>query len=491
MNWIISAAGRHFGRLVSFAVLALLALGLPAAVASARGYFDGGAVPADSPTYVANDGTVYAFRFSAADITPDPEPSYLTPPLKANQTYHVKTRFTTDWQSGEPASTDNRGFMWNGDTGKWVFWDADWSEFPTVTTDENGDIPADQWIYVKFSDTTKTGKYGLLVSLSIGGTGNTLNGRTWSVVDVYDPATDGGWVHAGAATGAPPLTPLRIYDHGVSATPVSTAVTEANRCDDDVNGVIDDEQPGPVKTEGFRAGVRSGQALDVSLDGVLWPNTSGFKVTVPDTDIALGAEDQIAPTAPGALTAAPRNGAVVLNWPVASDSVGVTGYRIYRWIPAPLGSTYTADAVPIATVGATTTYTDTRAANGTTYYYIVRALDAATNVGPRSPTASTTPDGTPPGPATNLVATPGDGQVSLSWIRPADADLAGVMVVRKPGGTAPSGPEDGTVVYNGTASSCTDTGLTNGQPYAYAAFAYDTALNYAAAERSHSRHRTS
>jgi len=181
------------------------------------------------------------------------------------------------------------------------------------------------------------------------------------------------------------------------------------------------------------------------------------------------------------VTATPRNGAVILTWPAASDPVGVTRYRIYRWTPSPLGSTYTADAVPIATVGATTSYTDATAVNGTTYSYLVRALDAATNVGPRSSTAVATPDGTPPPPATGLAATPGDGKVSLSWTKPSGSDLAGVKVVRRPGATAPSGPDDGTEVYNGSADSCTDAGLTNGQPYAYAAFAYDAAANYATA----------
>ena len=478
MHRIIPAAARRLARLAFFAVLVPSLLGLPAATALARGYFDGGAVLADSPTAVANDGTVYALRFSAADVADDPGTVYPTPALLPNTVYHVKMRFTTNWQSGEPASTDNRGFMWNGTS--WVFWDADWTEFPTVTTDASGNIAPGEWIYVKFSDTTKTGKYGLLVSLSVGGTGSTVNGRTWAVVNVFDPATAGGWVHAGVGTGKAALTPVRVFARGTSAIPVSTAVTEANLCDDDLDGVVDDEQPGLVKTGGFRAGVPAGQALDASLGGVLWPGATGFTLAAPDTDVALGALDQIAPGAPGALTAAPRNGKAVLTWSAASDAQGVTGYRIYRWTAAPLGASYTADVVPLAAVGATTTYTDTTAANGTTYSYLVRAADAATNVGPRSPTASVTPDGTPPGPATGLVATAGDGQVQLSWAKPADADLAGVKIVRKMGSAAPTGPADGAEVYSGTATACTDTGLTNGVTYTYAAFAFDAAQNFAA-----------
>jgi hypothetical protein len=202
MDRNILLAARLCGRLVARIVLVIVLLLVPAAAASARGYFDGGAVLADSPTSVANDGTVYAFRFSATNTPDEPGTLYPTPDLAKNTTYHVKIRFTTNWQNGEPASTDNRGFMWNWTTSAWVFWDADWPAFPTVTTDGNGNIAPDQWIYCRFSDTTRTGKYGLLVSLSIGGTGSTLNGRTWAIVDVYDPRTGGGWVHSGADTAA-------------------------------------------------------------------------------------------------------------------------------------------------------------------------------------------------------------------------------------------------------------------------------------------------
>jgi hypothetical protein len=88
------------------------------------------------------------------------------------------------------------------------------------------------------------------------------------------------------------------------------------------------------------------------------------------------------------------------------------------------------------------------------------------------------PDTTPPGNVSSLTATPGNGQVSLSWVNPADADFAGVKVLRKTG-NYPSSPTDGTVVYSGTGTSTTDTGLANGTPYYYKAFSYDLLTNYA------------
>ena len=468
---VVRTRGRFRAAAIAFG--ALLALALLAAPALARSSYDGGPLAADSPTTIANDGTVYALRFTAVD---DPATT-LAPALLPNTTYYAKVRFTTDWQTGQPASTDNRGFMWNGSS--WAYWDAEWTEFPTVKTDASGAVAESQWVYYKFADTTKAGKYGLMVSLSVGGTGNTQNGTAFIPVTVYDPATGGGWVHAGAATGRAGV-PARVVGHASPGAPLAVQLTEANLCDDDANGHTDDEQYGPAKAGGFRVAVPSGQAVDVTLDGAIWPAASGgFTIAVPDTDIALGATDHAAPTAPATLTGAPRNGSVVLSWGAASDAAGVTAYRVYRWTDAPLGVGYTADPALLTTVTGARTYTDSTVANGTTYRYLVRAVDEATNVGPRSPTAAATPDGTPPGPATGLVARPGDGRVDLSWTRPSDADFAGVKVLRK-AGSAPSGPADGAVIYDGVAASCADTGLVNGTRYYYAVFAYDTAQNLAA-----------
>ena len=57
---------------------------------------------------------------------------------------------------------------------------------------------------------------------------------------------------------------------------------------------------------------------------------------------------------------------------------------------------------------------------------------------------------------TNVVANPGDTQVSSRWTNPLGAFDA-IKVVRKAGG-APADPTDGTVVYNGTGTSVTDAG---------------------------------
>jgi hypothetical protein len=95
--------------------------------------------------------------------------------------------------------------------------------------------------------------------------------------------------------------------------------------------------------------------------------------------------DTAAPTAPAALLVASGDTTAALSWTPASDNTTVTGYYIYRWQAAPIDATYTNPHARIATLSAgVTSYADSGLTNAGTYYYEVRAFDAATNVGPRA-----------------------------------------------------------------------------------------------------------
>ncbi|MEO2018770.1 MAG: hypothetical protein ABGZ53_30855, partial [Fuerstiella sp.] len=83
-----------------------------------------------------------------------------------------------------------------------------------------------------------------------------------------------------------------------------------------------------------------------------------------------------------------------------------------------------------------------------------------------------------PGNVGSFTATPGDGQVSLSWTEPSDSDYAGVKIQRKTGGY-PTSHTDGTNVYEKSGTSHVDTNRTNGTTYYYKAFSYDNVSNYA------------
>jgi hypothetical protein len=72
-------------------------------------------------------------------------------------------------------------------------------------------------------------------------------------------------------------------------------------------------------------------------------------------------------------------------------------------------------------------------------------------------------------PVSDLTGTAGDGQVTLNWTDPADADLASIAISWTPGDGTASVPK-GTQPY-------TVTGLTNGTAYTFTLTAVDTARN--------------
>ena len=134
-------------------------------------------------------------------------------------------------------------------------------------------------------------------------------------------------------------------------------------------------------------------------------------------------EDTMAPTAPAGLSAAGSTGLVDLAWEPSSDNIGVAKYIIYRsgtagFIPGP--------ASQVAQVaGTATSYRDSGLAAGT-YFYQVKAEDAASNQSPPSNEASgqASGDTTPPTAPAGLTATAGTGQISLAWT--ASSDNVGV-----------------------------------------------------------------
>ncbi|MHB8835845.1 MAG: FG-GAP-like repeat-containing protein [Candidatus Methylomirabilia bacterium] len=92
-------------------------------------------------------------------------------------------------------------------------------------------------------------------------------------------------------------------------------------------------------------------------------------------------------------------------------------------------------------------------------------------------------------PPVSFTAGPGNGRLLLSWVNPADPNVAGVRVVRKevppsscpvPGGEGcyPGTPTDGTVVYEGNGTAWVDEGLVNDTvTYYYTAFSFNAAMD--------------
>jgi titin len=154
------------------------------------------------------------------------------------------------------------------------------------------------------------------------------------------------------------------------------------------------------------------------------------------------------PPPPSGVRAVPGSGEVILGW---SASPGAQSYVIKR-ATSPAGP-----FVMVATSGATQ-YVDLGLANGTTYSYIVAALNSGGEGGPSAP-IQVMPVAAPGAPA-SLVAAAGNARITLTWS--AVPQAVGYVVKRT---SSPGGPY--TIVARPTGSSCTDAPLVNGTTYYY------------------------
>lgn len=145
--------------------------------------------------------------------------------------------------------------------------------------------------------------------------------------------------------------------------------------------------------------------------------------------------------------------------------------------------------------GLGSTVTDYGVSDGVTYYYAAFAYDEVPNFSAPVVATGVSRDLAAPGDVINLTTQPGPHEISLGWTNPSDTDLGGVLVSRGLS-TARGAPTDGKsylvgklldreiIVFNGPASTFTDTGLTPLTNYYYRVFTYDTTLNYATGART-------
>jgi hypothetical protein len=177
--------------------------------------------------------------------------------------------------------------------------------------------------------------------------------------------------------------------------------------------------------------------------------TSG--VTTPPTTPPVTVT---APSAPTSLKATAANAQVSLSW---SASTGATSYNVKR--STTNNGPYTQLASP-----SSSSYTDSSLTNGTTYFYVVSAVNSS-GESANSAQASATP-AAPSAPAvvpaapTGLSANPGNTQATLTWS--ATSGATSYHVKRS---TTSGGPY--TQVGAPTSTSYNDTSLTNGTTYYY------------------------
>ena len=187
--------------------------------------------------------------------------------------------------------------------------------------------------------------------------------------------------------------------------------------------------------------------------------SAAFTITVPDTT---------PPAAPTGLTVTvPVSNGGLLNLDWADNGEGdLAGYNVYRRTSS---ETYS-----LITFVGTSSYADSGLVNGTTYFYVVTAVDTSGNASGDSNEDSGTPlDNLVPAAPSNLTATAGNAQVSLDWDDNGESDLAGYNVYR----SETSGGSYTKIASIGAISAYTDATASNDTTYFYVVTAVDAAGN--------------
>lgn len=178
-----------------------------------------------------------------------------------------------------------------------------------------------------------------------------------------------------------------------------------------------------------------------------------------------------APAAPAGLTAVGGTGQVTLSWTSVSNA---TSYNLYY---ATTSGVTTTSSTKVASVSSP--YVQTGLTAGTTYYYIVTAVNSTGESAPSAQasaaTASAPPVPTAPAAPAGVIATGGTNQVTLSWNAVSTATEYNVYYATASGVTK----ANGTKIANVTSPSVL-ANLTAGTTYYYIVTAVNSAGESAA-----------
>ena len=176
-----------------------------------------------------------------------------------------------------------------------------------------------------------------------------------------------------------------------------------------------------------------------------------------------GAQPSV-PAEPVNVTATPGDSQVTLAW-IPGDDNGSTiiryeytydenGVAVNVWYPIPGSNRHT------------TGYTVTGLTNGTAYRFHLRAVNYEGNGAAATAVSLPAIPATTPDPVTELIATPGNSQATLTWIPGSDGGSPILYYeIRQRSGTDPYTPWTIMVGSTGATTSYVVTGLTNGVTY--------------------------
>jgi hypothetical protein len=211
--------------------------------------------------------------------------------------------------------------------------------------------------------------------------------------DISDPAIGYGYVSGsitvpnGGGGGAPSvptgLSALECNQRVTLSWTASTNTTSYNILRSTTSGGEQVIQSGITSTTYSDTTVTNGTTYYYEVQAV-----NGSQTSNPSTEISI--TPQSAPIGPTNVVATAGNNNVVLTW---TASTNATSYNIYRSQSPGQG--------PFLASSSTTSYTDTTAQDGQTYYYVITALDSCNDesVVPPIPPIVT---GSPPGNQTTF-----------------------------------------------------------------------------------------
>ncbi|HSR12810.1 MAG TPA: fibronectin type III domain-containing protein [Thermodesulfobacteriota bacterium] len=213
--------------------------------------------------------------------------------------------------------------------------------------------------------------------------------------------------------------------------------------------------PGVTKSSGTKiAGVASPFAHTALTNGVTYYYvvTAFSSYGESSESTTVSAAPGIPPPAPTGVVASAGNQQVTMNW---NPVTGATRYNLY-WGTTPSVNKVSGNLI----ANVASPFTHTGRTNGTTYYYVVTAVNSYGESG-ESAQVSAIP-GAPPAAPGGVAAAPGNTQVTINW-----APVTGATSYNLYFGTSPGVTKNSPNKIPNVTSPFLHTGRTNGTTYYY------------------------